>query len=177
MIILKKAILQLLICTILLCGLFGLSACENYNPKTYSSKKEVQEVFYQNEELFNKFANTLSTNIDYRNTWDSGSLNDFIKPNNKSFKKYFNQEQQQIIKEFFNVTSPYRFGFGEDRWLWIEYDSHEGNGWFPVRYVLIYYFDKTTEYKPGETYYELDLQSNKNWVQITPDWFFKTSYH
>lgn len=175
MIILKKVIINLLILFILLCCLISLTTCKNYEPKKYRSEEEIQQVFYQNEELFNDFANTLIKNTDYKNEYEQYAPHYSIKPNDKLTKKYFNHDEQKMIKEFFNLTRPYSAGISHDRYLWIEYDSHEGNGWFPVRYAFIYYFDKISEseYEPGKTYYECDLQY-KNWVHLTPDWMFWT---
>ena len=165
------------IISILLFFLIGTS-CHSDNPYQWQGrdKEEMINLFHSNPAPFQELADIFIQNDTF---WEKARRDEeaahawIMSPNDMEKMQYFTDEEQKIIREFFEKTTPYEVSVNSQRTFTIVYINTEKTDGFTFAY---YYGDMSSESYTGQTLYEEWISGQKSsypdFRELGSNWLF-----
>lgn len=148
---------------------------DNYKWEGHS-KEEVLTLFRSNQKMFQQVSDIFINNETFweKARRDDESAHATIKsPNDTEKINYLSEEEQNIIRDFFEQTTPYMLSLNNPSTFTIDYINED----HPSGFTLAYYFgDKTEKSYNGETMYDAWIIGQKDtysdFQDLGNNWFF-----
>ena len=165
---------------IILFSVFFLLFCTACTPKDdYQweghSKEEILTLFQSNPDMFQQIADIFINNETF---WEKARRDEeaahatLDSPNDTEKMSYFSEEEQNVIRDFFEQTTPYLLSLNPSTFTF-DYINEDHTSSFTFAY---YFGDKTEKSSKTETMYELWIKGQKGFYSDFQDlgnyWFF-----